>query len=141
MKKYLTLLLFFLLLIFLSGCPGAIDSITFKELGHGYIYHEIVGLPTISKDNSNKNIPCIVVSYNYNNNFIIALQKDYKLSEKEKDLITEDEYYDLAMEKGISKFWIISHSLDSIFGPMNKEDFNKKRKELGVPDNLKLKIE
>ena len=139
MKRHLTYFIPILVLFFLTGCPGSIDSIVRKELGHGYIYHEIVNLPTISNVNSNKGIPGVVVSYDYNDNFIIALQKDCKLPEQvEYNLKLQGKYYDLLIEKGNSNYWIIVHLNDSIYGPYKLEEYLQKREELQIPKALKL---
>jgi len=142
MKHITKYLIPFILLLILAGCPGAIDSLVYKDIGHGYIYHEVVNLPTISNKLSDKSIPGVVVSYDYNDNFIIVLQKDCELpKEEEYNLIVKGKYYDLAIEEGNSKYWIIVHSYDSIYGPLKKEEFLQQRIELNIPEELVLKKE
>ncbi len=142
MKKDLIKLGFLLIIVLLTSCPGAIDSLSRKDLGHGYVYHEVVNLPTISNEINHKGIPGVVMSYAYNKEFIVVLEKYKSISAKEKDeLITNGKYYDLLSEKGDSKYWIIVHSIDSIYGPFNKEEYFNKRIELGVPLKLQLREE
>jgi hypothetical protein len=140
MKKYLLYFISILSIIILTGCPGAIDFMAWKNLGHDYIYHEPAALPCIEKEHSDKGIPGIVFSYDYNDKFIIVLEKDILLPEKEKTkLISENKYYDLLLEKGVSRYWLIVHANDSIYGPFKKEEYLQKREELGIPKALQLK--
>lgn len=142
MKKNIVYFGFLSLVIILTGCPGAIDSIAWKDLGHGYIYHDQVGLPTISNNINGKGINGVVFRYDFNNEFIVALEKDVKLSQEDKDkLIESGDVYDYLLHNGYSKYWIIAHSNDSIYGPFNKQEYLQKKIELRVPDNLKLKTE
>lgn len=139
MKKYLLYFVSIISIILLTGCPGAIDSMAWKELGHGYIYYESAGLPTISNNSSHKGINGVVFSYDYNDEFIIALEKDILLPEQEKTkLISDNKYYDLLLEKGVSKYWLIVQTNDSIYGPFKRDEYLRKREELGVPEELKL---
>ena len=64
----------------MTGCPGAVDSIAWKDLGHGYIYHEPAGIPSIGKENGKKGIPGCVFGYTSNNEFILVLEKDIQLT-------------------------------------------------------------
>ncbi|MCE2989518.1 MAG: DUF3997 domain-containing protein [Nitrosomonadaceae bacterium] len=142
MKKYFLYFILFSSFVLLTGCPGAIDSMTWKELGDDYIYHESAGLPCIEKEHSDKGIPGVIFSYNNDEKFIIAIEKFILLSEQEKTkLISEDKYYDLLLEKGITKYWIIYKTNDSIYGPFDRQEYLQKREELGVPRELQLKEE
>lgn len=139
MKKHIDIICFVIIMFILTGCPGAIDSIAWKELGNGYIYHEPAGMPSIGKESGDKGIPGLVFAYRYNRQFIIVLEKDVKLSEEKKDeLITSGDFYDFVKKKGASRYWIIVHLNDSIYGPFTKEKYLQKREELGVPKELQL---
>ncbi len=48
---------------------------------------------------------------------------------------------ELINESNIHQYWIIRKKLDYVYGPFRKEEYILKKKELGVPDNLKLKFE
>jgi len=142
MKKGIIYIGILTTIVVLTGCPGAIDAIAWKNLGHGYIYHEPAGQPFIEKENSGKGIPGWIFAYDYNNEFIIALEKDIELSEKKREeLIVSGDFYDYVLQNGYSKYWIIAHVNDSIYGPFSREEYLKKRKEIGVPQGLKLKEE
>jgi hypothetical protein len=128
-----------LIMLLLTGCPGAIDSITSKDLGQGYIYHEQIGLPTISNV-CGKGINGVVFDYDYNNEFIVALEKACMLSDKEEEkLILNGDFYNYLLHNGYSKYWIIVHSNDSIYGPFSKQEYLQRKKELGLTEDLKLR--
>lgn len=142
MKKNNAYLIYTFCILQMYGCLGAVDSVVRKDLGHGYIYHEPSGLPFIEKEYSDKGIPGWIVEYAYNAEFIIAIEKDIQLSEGERErLIMSGDFHEYLSQNGYSKYWIIAHANDSIFGPFKKEEYLKKRKELGVPQELKLKSE
>jgi hypothetical protein len=128
------------IIIILTGCPGAVDSIAWKDLGHGYIYHEPAGIPSIGKENGKKGIPGCVFGYTSNNEFILVLEKDIQLTaEKKEKLIASGSFFDFVSKSGSSKYWIITHVNDSIYGPFNKEEYIQKREELEIPKELVLK--
>jgi hypothetical protein len=114
--------------------------LAWEDLGHGYIYHKPAGLPFIEKEHSEKGVPGWVFVYDYNNEFIVALEKDIKILEDERGkLILNGDFYDFVLHNGYSKYWIITHANDSIYGPFSKQEYLQKRKELGVPEELELK--
>lgn len=43
------------------------------------------------------------------------------------------------LESNIHCYWIVNKQTDDIYGPMSKEEFSRKRKELNVPNELELK--
>lgn len=70
-----------------------------------------------------------VISVDKNKDFIIAIQQD--------DSITQPKVQD-------SKFlhyFIIAKQTDMVYGPFSKVEYLKKREELKIPHNLKLKDE
>ncbi len=137
--KYVGILSIIILII---GCPGSVDSIAWKDLGHGYIYHEPAGIPIIEKKSEEKGIPGWVFEYAYSNEFIVILEKDIQISaQKEEKLMTSGDFYDFVAKNGFSKYWIIAHFNDSIYGPFVKEEYLQKRKELKIPEELVLKEE
>jgi len=52
-------------------------------------------------------------------------------------------YFDKAIKKiknsKIHMYWIIKHKTNDCYGPFKWDEYMKKRKELGVPKELKLK--
>ncbi len=68
-------------------------------------------------------------------------EEDFKKSEIIADsIIKKDSYYQKIFSRPIN-YWIISHQLDSMFGPLSKEEYLQKRKELGVPKELQLETD
>jgi hypothetical protein len=41
-------------------------------------------------------------------------------------------------ESNFNQFWILKVKNDSLLGPFRKAEYLKKRKEIGIPDNLKI---
>jgi len=142
MMKSTIRIAFVLLLGLLTGCPGAIDSLAWKELGNGYVYHEPAGRPYIGKETSNKGIPALIFTYTYNTEFIIALEKDAPLIDDARDKMIDDgSYHEYMRRNGLSKYWIIAHRNDSIYGPLSRKEYINKREELGISRDLLLEEE
>jgi len=139
MREYIRISVLSVLLVLFTGCPGVVDSIVRQDLGNGYFYYELVGSPIICREvPTRKCIPTVVKSYDFNEDFIIALQKEYRFTDFELKNYSNEELYELSITEGLSQYWIICHSLDSVFGPMSKNDFYHKRIELGVPPELSI---
>ena len=68
-----------------------------------------------------------VISINYDKDFIVAVQQKKSRAELVKDKML---YY-----------FIIEKKIDKVIGPLSKQEYLKKREELGVPRELKLKEE
>ena len=68
-----------------------------------------------------------VISINYDKDFIVAVKQKKSSAELVKDKML---YY-----------FIIEKKLDNVIGPLSKQEYLKKREELGVPRELKLKEE
>ncbi len=45
------------------------------------------------------------------------------------------------MKSKIHYYWIIRKRTDDVYGPLNRDEYLQKRKELGVPNELRLKQE
>ena len=106
-----------------------------KDLGGNYFYRfEASDLRDIHCKKANGGeIPADIVSYDFNNNFIVAKQKpklpqdplyekDYKYSKGDK------EYY----------YWIIIKEDNLVLGPLSFEEFNSSRIKYKVPNNIIL---
>jgi hypothetical protein len=55
-------------------------------------------------------------------------------------LIKHNPYYQSIFSRKFN-YWIVCHKNDSLYGPLSKEEYLQKRKELVVPKNLKLDSE
>jgi len=118
MKKYLFILLLF------SSCIGAWD--TTIDLGDGYNYYNEGGdYSEITKQFRDINgkfvniiIPKTILIYTYDNDYILAKQREKKNM------------------KNIIQYWIIIKKKDSIIGPLNKSQFMDKLKIFSIPKKL-----
>jgi len=115
-------------ILFLVNCGGISDYT--KDLPGGYEF--------VSESNSqqlihgnNILIPCTVKSYSTNKNFIIAAQSPAE------ECIQPNEIKVIAP----LQFWIIVIQEKKLIGPLTLSDFIYQRKELAIPEDLKLQIE
>ncbi|HET9058202.1 MAG TPA: DUF3997 domain-containing protein [Chitinophagaceae bacterium] len=82
---------------------------------------------------SNVKISGNIISVNTNKDYIIALQQKIdSVFDKTSSNITE---------KDSLKYFIIQKKADLLFGPYSKDEYIKKREELGIPKELQFKIE
>ena len=82
-----------------------------------------------------------ITGFNFDSIFIIAEQKPI-------DLILQETYnnpkMDLKKRKKLFEesllrlYWVINKNESQVYGPFKKEEYLQKRKELGVPPELKL---
>jgi adenine/guanine phosphoribosyltransferase-like PRPP-binding protein len=130
--KFYVSIVFFITLV-LQSCNFS-DST--ENLGNGYFYrNEGETIKDILSNNaSGGEIPATVVSYDFDDDFIIAKQKpklpqdplyekDYKYDRGDK------EYY----------FWIIEKNENIVLGPLNLEEFKIQRRKYKVPNELVFK--
>lgn len=137
MKKWIIAIFIILLSVFLLLVFGRDE----QDLGDNYYYlpeYEAidVGYPggAIVYKSSQKylysdiKIKGDVISVNSNKDFVIAIQKiDSSNMEKTHSVIVDLQFY------------IIVKSSDLVYGPYSKKEYLQKRKELGVPNKLRLK--
>ena len=76
-----------------------------------------------------------IFAVGYNSNFIIV--KNHPFVEPDSINRTVTNYYIVKIDKNISKYKVDENKI----GPMNELNFNKKRKELKIPDNLDFTID
>jgi len=83
-----------------------------------------------------------IISFNVNSKFILVEQKPIELI---LDSINKTPHVtlkkrDYAFKKSkLRRFWIIDKINDSVYGPLTKDEYLKKRKELKIPKELELK--
>ncbi len=106
------------------------------NLGSGYTYRDegekikdiFYKNPSVGGE-----IPATIISYDYDNNFIIA---------KQKPKLPQDPLYEKTYiyNKGDSViyFWLIVKNKKKVFGPLDEKQFNRLKKEYGVPNSLSL---
>jgi hypothetical protein len=110
----------------LFGCSMS-DYTT--DLGEGYIfvsessttqfiYNEETTYGTAS-------VPCSIEDFTYDDNFIIATQKDNRECSLNKDL-----------SKVKSTFWIIEKKKHTVYGPLDSTFYYRKRDSMSIPETL-----
>lgn len=123
----------FLIVLTLNSCNFS-DST--ESLGDEYYYRnegESVKDILCQKANGGE-IPATVMSFDFNDEFIIAKQipklpqdpmydNDYKYNNGNK------EYY----------YWIIIKESNLVLGPLSLEEFKNQKNKYNIPDNLRLK--
>ena len=110
------------------------------ELGNGYYYLS--------------NYDAIDVGYNEGSLIYKSTQKSYYQTiliqggilevTKDRDFILvgqNKQQVDLKHKTAVYYYWIINKNNSEIFGPLTFDDYLKKKKELAVPETLKLKCE
>ena len=137
MKNYLKYFPLFILWYLLSSA-GCNDLITYEELGNDYTHSEEASISYIYKD-GNIVIPGFVVSYEYNDKFITAVQRDLKLS-KEQETLEDEEIRSIIYENGKDYYWIIQLKNDSIYGPLNHYSFKKQCEALHISKELTFNL-
>ncbi len=138
MKNMKRIIILSFLSILLVSCK---DNSIEKNYELDYNPNEEINLVNKQKSGIGYNIisiPGHILFYGHSKDYIIVIQKPsdsiYNFNENLK--------YDKMMEKvfksNFNQFWILKVKNDSLFGPFQKAEYLKKRKEIGVPDNLKI---
>ncbi|MDY0318328.1 MAG: DUF3997 domain-containing protein [Candidatus Izemoplasmatales bacterium] len=143
MKKWIITIVIILLLLVLYLIWGGVNE---QDLGDHYYYlpkYEALdlGFPdgAIIYKSAQRNvfsdvkIHKNVISVNNNKDFIIAIQQDDSVNIKSTQSIV--------LDSNSLHYFIIAKQKDMVYGPLSKNEYLKKRKELNIPHNLKLKLE
>jgi len=125
-----------LIFLVLCGCNGSDYTI---NLSGGYFFsgEGKGGNMILAYHGSNERyLPCEVIAYNHNENFIIAKQKAIEGCGSEVGYIPSVLY-----KEGFDTtyYWLISHKDSLRIGPMNKREYEHTRIKYGVPNHLQLK--
>ena len=124
MKKKLTVIL----IAMLTSCNFSDET---TKISGGWTF-AIEGKHDKVISKGNKYIPCEVVAYDDNDDFIIAKQKPMKECFFRMDTIIHYPTTDSIF------YWIIDHKRKLFLGPLMYRDYFIKRKLLKVPQDLKL---
>ncbi|SEL95854.1 DUF3997 domain-containing protein [Parapedobacter koreensis] len=114
----------------LVGCSDAT-----KELGSGY-FLSIEGESANAIFNRGPDvdgIPPSVLRYGYNSKFIIAEQRPSRFNDVMYDAI------DYSDGREAMYYWVILKESKTVFGPLNKDEFQQLREKYKVPTDLELK--
>lgn len=118
--------LFLFLLVVISSCSTSDYT---EELGEGYLFvseSNAVQFVTGPNDSTRTGIiPCTIEALDYDNDHIIARQKD-------------NPNCDLNYTSKSISYWIIEKKRKTCYGPLDSLWFGKKRIELSVSNSLNL---
>lgn len=142
MKKF-ALILTVIISIIVTGCSN------YPYLGDGYRFNQIRQSLCIVDSENYIVIGSEILKYAFDSNFIIAAQRPWDSVPNIKNMT----YYQSNKAFARSTFlqyWIIykkkkdvpigkSNKYSNVYGPYKRDAYLAKKKELGVPDNLKLK--
>lgn len=99
-----------------------------EELSGNYVFvSESNSIQYIRARKGDSRIKPTVINYAYNDDFIIAAQID-----------NNDDSYDLSGRN--INFWIISNKTKIVYGPLSLNDYLKLRKQLLIPDAVKMEM-
>lgn len=130
-KTYI--LTIFLFVFTLQSCNFSDSN---KSLGNGCFYRNEGGeiKDILCKSANGGEVPSTVVSYDFDDKFIIA---------KQKPKLPQDPLYDkdYKYDKGDNEFyyWLIVKNENLVLGPLNFEKFNMQKDKYKVSDKLVLK--
>jgi len=134
MKKYLKIIFLIIGAILLLSIFSLFWTDN-KKMGKGYVYYADNKMIT-SSDGLYGEIPSVVLSFDYDNNFIIAEQKPL---ENDPNALLYDFEYKYLEGYNTNYYWLIIKKEKKVIGPMNKEEFMKQRNKYNVPEKLTLK--
>jgi hypothetical protein len=98
--------------------------------GWSYISESATGNVLVN-ENGQRFIPCDVTAYDYNNDFIIAVQYPQNSCFKGKDTST------YVYGKNQQYFWIIAHKSKQVYGPLELNEFERLMKLYKIDLRLK----
>jgi len=82
--------------------------------------------------NGERLIPCDILKYGYNDEFIIVEQKPTK------DCFIGEDTLVYNNGRETTYYWIIQHSSKLMLGPLTLSEFELERRKLKVPEDLEL---
>ena len=117
------------------------DNLIGKNYELDYNPNEEINL--INKQKSENGYDVISISghilfYGHSNEYIIVIQKPQDSIYNFKENLNHDQMMKKVFESNFIQFWILEVKKDQLLGPFQKSEYLEKRKELGIPDNLKI---
>jgi len=135
MKQIITIAL---LLIIISSCKN-------NEIEKGYElnYDASDEICLINKKKSGNGYDLISITghilfYGHSKDYIIVVQKPKDSIYNSKENLNYSDQMNKIYKSEFNQFWILKIKNDSLFGPFRKEEYVKKRQEIGVPENFKI---
>jgi hypothetical protein len=130
------ILLLLSFIFFLSSCSS--DELE-KNYELDYDPNHEIFLITLTENGSQKvEIPGQILFYGHNGDFIIANQKSRDSIYESNENLVYQEMESKIFDTKFSNFWIVTLKNNSIYGPLNKNEYFKMRKALNIPEALKL---
>jgi len=127
--KSVSLILFILISVSLTACDYA------PPLGGKWVFDaDSLNEPIIKKSSGWENdpfIPCAVIGYAHNDQFIIAAQKPGAECANATDR---------SKTGNPLNFWIIDVGADKVIGPLSINEYYQKRQQLNIPEDLKMDV-
>lgn len=125
------------LVVFTSGCgvisrPGDWHA---PVVGGYKVFSFSADVIEVRDDDSFENRPGIpkkVVELGHNPRYIIAKQEEFRVS-------FEDNQTHESLIPGQYKYWILDLATDTMWGPLEYDEYLDKRENLGVPPDLSLR--
>ena len=144
MRKILSLLFFLLVLLWFLVLFGLTSDTEIKKLGYGFSYasehKDITGfyLPHKSKTSQPvRSVPPIILSYAYDDQFIIAKQKPAEYDNVMYEF--NGKWNDYFLGRDTVYYWLIIKKEHKVLGPLDYDKFNELRIDYDVPKKLILK--
>lgn len=136
MKEITKITLLFLFLVMVQGCAGLGDY-DIELPGKYSVVRTSAHQVTISPQQSSSSwgspiVPAKVVQVAWNENYILAKQLGLKQDPNKTN------YYEIPDETK-EYYWILNVRTKEAYGPLNKQDFDNKKKELLISDTIVLK--
>src|SRR5699024_11018556 len=112
--------------VLFASCGGGINDYT-EELPGGYQFISESKDQSFIYGKNKQYIPCSVISYTFNNDFILVYQQP-----SEPCIHTEATGIKIA-NKDMVQFWITDVQKELLIGPFTLSEFLNQRKKMGVP--------
>ncbi|MEO9501505.1 DUF3997 domain-containing protein [Nonlabens ulvanivorans] len=127
--------LFYLFLISVPYSTLSCTSDYTKDLGDGYFYRNEGGKikDILCEKKEGVEVPAEILSYNYNNDLIIA---------KQKPKLPQDAMYSKNYLYNINQtntyYWILYKKENVLFGPLDSLEYEGLRSKFKIPSNFQL---
>jgi len=104
------------------------DGVT--NMNNGYLHVRESNYSQVIEDESGKLIvPCTVIDFNYDKNFIVAAQVENK------------DCFGRISDKATPLYWIIDCKSNKVYRYLSLEQYRDFKKQFGISKRLKLKVE
>lgn len=148
------------LFLLLESCGAGVNNSSEELSGDSYFRESGNDFNYITSHNElHKTIFSKIIAYAYNSNFVLAAQmpnyeyhragiagelnhgkEDMEFLYKKADsILTSDPYYIKIFSEKVN-FWIIRNKDHKLIGPLTSDEYLTKRRELKIPEELRLDV-